>query len=376
VRSVLIGPVYPYRGGIAHYTTALAQALSAHKNNTLLVVSFRSQYPAWLYPGKSDRDPSNQPLHVKAEFLLDPLLPTTWLRAFWRIREFSPQQVIVNWWTTFWAPAFTFLVRWLRRDGIPVTYLIHNVIPHEAQPWDRLLARLALGPGSHFIVQADGEKQRLQRLLPRAHIHLVPHPVYDMFAGQRISRDNARNQLGLPQQGYVLLFFGIVRPYKGLDVLLQALARPELRSLQPVLLVAGEFWEDKTHYLEKAQLLGLSAQVRMEDRYIPNEEVPVFFSAADLLVAPYTGGTQSGAVKMAIGFGLPAVLSHHLADESMDSHIDNTVFLTEVNSPEGLARALVKALRFPSARLPTHGKNGGWDSLVNILEQYVEASSA
>ena len=195
------------------------------------------------------------------------------------------------------------------------------------------------------------------------------HPIYDMFAKHRQEPGPARAKLGLPDTGIVLLFFGIVRQYKGLSVLLQAMAQPELSSLQPALLVAGEFWEEKSRYLKQAQALGLSGQLRIEDRYILDEEVPLFFSAADLLVAPYTGGTQSGAVKMAMGFGLPAVVSQHLVDESMAAALGKSIFATPSGSPESLAKALLQAIQAPRGRVANHYGDNGWESLARILEQ-------
>jgi D-inositol-3-phosphate glycosyltransferase len=368
MKVVLIGPVYPYRGGIAHYTTLLAQALRA-RNHEVLLISFRRQYPHWLYPGKSDRDPSRPAKPIEAEFILDPLSPSSWRQAWRRIVEFNPQLVVFNWWTTFWGPAFASLSGWLKKDGFPVTFLIHNVMPHEPKPWDRILARWALQSGSGYIVQSEGESQRLLELLPKAHVILTSHPIYDMFAGNRLEPQAARATLGLPRTGIVLLFFGIVRQYKGLSVLLQAMGQPELSSLQPTLLVAGEFWEEKSRYLKQAQALGLSGQLRIEDRYIPDEEVPLFFSAADMLVAPYTGGTQSGAVKMAMGFGLPAVVSRHLVDDIILARSNETVFLADSGDPHNLARTISQALlapRVPPSNLPMENN---WSSLVETLEQ-------
>jgi D-inositol-3-phosphate glycosyltransferase len=368
MKVALIGPVYPYRGGIAHYTTLLAQALRA-RDHEVLLISFRRQFPQWLYPGKSDRDPSQLANPIEAEFTLDPMSLFSWRRARRRIADFSPQQVVFNWWTTFWGPSFACLAGWLRKDGYPVTFLIHNVMPHEPKPWDRLLARWTLQAGSGYIVQSEGERRRLLELMPNAHTILASHPIYDMFSERRMEPEAARANLGLPATGIVLLFFGIVRQYKGLSVLLQAMAQPELSSLQPALLVAGEFWEEKSRYLKQAQALGLSGQLRIDDRYIPDEEVPVFFSAADLLVAPYTGGTQSGAVKMAMGFGLPAVVSQHLVDESMAADLGRSIFATPSGSPEDLAKALVQAIQAPRAGAAAQARDSGWESLARILEQ-------
>ena len=139
----MIGPVYPYRGGIAHYTALLAQAL-LQSGHDLQMISFERQYPAFLYPGESDKDPSANAIHIPARYLLDPLYPWTWQRAVREIRAAGPQLVLFHWWSTFWGPAYAALSHTLRRST-PVVFLIHNVFPHEIKPWDRGLASLALG---------------------------------------------------------------------------------------------------------------------------------------------------------------------------------------------------------------------------------------
>ncbi|MFN7037626.1 MAG: glycosyltransferase, partial [Bellilinea sp.] len=210
MRIVLIGPVYPYRGGIAHYTTRLAQAIR-EEGHELLMVSFKRQYPRFLYPGKSDRDPSQEVERTKAEFVLDPLYPWTWQRALRQIKEFAPNMVVIQWWTTFWAPAFWWIARKLK-NACKVIFLIHNVIPHEARFFDEWLARWTLSEANGFIVQAESQREKLKKLLPWADPLLVEHPLYDQFAEKRMDKGEARRRLGLPEDRRVLLFFGIVRP--------------------------------------------------------------------------------------------------------------------------------------------------------------------
>jgi glycosyltransferase involved in cell wall biosynthesis len=308
MRLVLIGPVYPFRGGIAHYTTMLYRAVR-ERGHDVLLVSFKRQYPQWLFPGRSDRDPSKQPLKVEdVQYWIDSLNPLTWLATFWRVQRYRPDVLILQWWTTFLAPVWLVLGMlnciFLRK---PLVYICHNVLPHEERRWDPWVARAILRWGRQFIVQSAQEEKRLLGLMPRARVVAIPHPVYDMFADGKISQKEARERLGLPLNVPILLFFGIVREYKGLKDLLMALPRIREQLGRVIVLVTGEFWEDKQSYLEMIERLGIGDSVIIEDRYVLNEEVGLYFSATDALVAPYRQATGSGAVQMARGFGVPVI---------------------------------------------------------------------
>ena len=370
MKFVLVGPVYPYRGGIAHYTTMLAQTL-AKRGSQCHVVSFRRQYPRWLYPGKSDRDPSQKPLRVNAEYLLDPLYPWTWWQTARKIAEWKPDVVIFQWWTTFWAPAFAALAFLLRRREVKVLFVIHNVMPHEPRPWDRWLARLALRQGHSFLVQTGREKERLFSLLPQAQITMSPLPLYGMFADQRVPAAEARQRLGLPVGEPVILFFGIVRPYKGLRFAIEALAELRARNKTVYLLVAGEFWEDVMAYTRLIEQLGLSAQVRIDNRYIPNEEVGLYFSAADIFVAPYIGGTQSAAVKVALGFDLPVVISRAIVSEELENDVAHRLYWVDPKDVRALADAIERSVKESvPASAPAILSSGSneWEELATVIE--------
>ena len=368
MKITLVGPVYPFRGGIAHYTTLLGQEVQAKHN--LQMISFKRQYPAWLYPGQSDRDPSSHPLKVQAETILDPLNPLTWRATSQAIKAFNPECVVIMWWTTFWAPAFAYLARQMASQNIPVIYLVHNVLPHEARPWDRWLARLALQPGVGFIVQTNRENERLKTLLPKVASSVCPHPVYDMFASQHIPQAKARARLSLPTGATVILFFGIVRPYKGLRDLLEAFGKLQVQDDHLHLLIAGEIWGDPSVYQDRIESLGLVQKVTVDNRYIPNEEVPLFFSAADLFVAPYNAGTASGATKLALGFGLPAVVTRNIVDKTLQNHTDRDVFIAEPGNPDDLAHVVRHALEeIKAGRIQAVQDNRtGWDQLVAAIE--------
>ena len=321
-KVALIGPVFPYRGGIAHYTTSLAKTFQ-NQGHQLLLVSFKRQYPLWLYPGNSDKDPSTQSFEVDhPNYWIDSLNPITWGRSFWRIRAFAPQVIVLQWWTTFFAPIWLTIVLLNKFClSVPIVFICHNVFPHEERRIDRWIVWLLLQSSTHIIVQSDSEYELVISFLPHASVSVVPHPVYnmlatDVFSPERTDPAKARQLLGLESEQFVLLFFGIVRAYKGLPELLHALARVVDSYPNTLLLIAGEFWEEKKEYIHLIQKLGLENVVQIDDRYIPNEDVARYYAAADLLVAPYRRQTGSGVMQVATALELPVLTLNTLTQQS------------------------------------------------------------
>lgn len=366
MKVALIGPVYPFRGGIAHYTTALYGALSSLEHDVLLL-SFQRQYPTWLFPGDSDRDPSRSAQRIDdARFTLDSLNPLTWIAAFRQIARFRPDCLVLQWWTSFWAPLWLTLAL-LNRLALrsPLHIICHNVVPHDARPVDRWIARQVLRQGDRLLVHSEVERARLLRLLPSATVAVALMPTDSSVDVQRIERTEARRLLDLPLDTTVLLFFGIVRPYKGLDRLLRALPRIGARA-DVLLLVAGEFWESRADYDALIAELGIGERVRIDDRYVPNEEITLFFSAADLFVAPYRRSSNSGALGLAASLGLPIVTTRGLfgnernanANGDPPAHADEQVI-------DELVRDIVDALAGRGEQPPL--PQGDWPTLVRAL---------
>jgi D-inositol-3-phosphate glycosyltransferase len=359
MKIVIIGPVYPYRGGIAHTTTLLYRALGT-AGFQVSVVSFRRQYPRWLYPGKTDMDPSQVTLQVPATFPLDPIYPWTWWEAAHQIMALAPEAVIIEWWTTFWAPAFTILARLLRHKGLKVVYLVHNALPHEARFYDRWLARRALSQGQILVALSAREAARLQQLCPQVEVKQCELPTFEISA-TRLSMEEARSRLSLPVESKVLLFFGIVRPYKGLKVLLEGLAQVQAGGQTPYLMIAGEFWEDVGGYERLIEKLDLTGRVRITNRYIPNEEVGIYFSAANLFIAPYLEGTQSAAIQVALSYHLPVI-----ASESIAAGLPAGIRTFPNGDAAALAQAIRACLAFPPAPIPPTLTNP-WAGLIDAI---------
>ncbi len=309
-------------------------------------------------------------VELAAQYTLDPLYPWTWSRTSRTILDYQPQAVIIQWWTTFWAPAFSRLARALRKSNIPVIFIIHNVMPHEVKRWDTWLATLALSQGDRFIVQSNREDKRLRALLPKAEIETCPLPVFDLNQSKGLSKGAALKQIDFDPVGPVLLCFGIVRPYKGLQYAIQAVAR--LRELGQTyhLLVAGEIWEDKQLYIDLVHQLNLTNQVTFEDRYIPNEEIGNYFSAADVFLAPYVDGTQSAAIKLALGYGVPIVASDILADDLLTQ--SSRAFFVPPGDVTALLQAIESAVSLKGSMQPaTNLVEESWTRLVRMIEGMV-----
>lgn len=313
-RIILIGPMPPYRGGIARFSASLAEEL-VNAGHDVEVVSFSKQYPKILYPGKTEKDNSQNISPVSTVFLFSPLNLMDWRRTFEHIVSFQPDLVIYQWWTTFWAPATSWLIHKLKKASINTKILIHNAFPHESTWLDKRLTVWALRGGSSFVTMTEIQAEHIRRALKsQAEIVTAPHPVYKQFPVSGLSKVEIRKIIGLPLDTPLALFFGFVRPYKGLSVLLDAMAILKCWGSNLHLVVAGEFWDDQDAYENQITELGVQDMVTIRPGYIPEAEASLFFEAADIFVAPYLTGTQSGSVKVAMSYGLPMVVTDVIAD--------------------------------------------------------------
>ncbi len=366
-RLTLIGPVYPYRGGIAHFTTLLAGKL-LEDDFDVQVISFKSQYPAWLYPGKSDKDFSEGRIQTPAQFLLQPFNPFSWIKVIHAVRQFNPDQIVFQWWTTFWGPCYYFLLLWLKKY-IRMA-IVHNVLPHEIHFFDRWVAKAVLEKMNKIILMSEQEKKRLLEILKNNPITSVsPHPVYSLFPSVTVNQSQAREQLGIKEENQpVLLFFGLIRAYKGLKDLLVAIKRLKDNGIIVKLIIAGEFWENKNTYVALINELTIESQIIIYDEYIPDNMAGMIFKAADIFVAPYRSGTQSGVVKAALSFGLPIVMTEVIADKIMKDLFKN-VCIVPTSDPDFLVHGIRQALKykhFDTKEIQIIADES-WHNFVNII---------
>jgi glycosyltransferase involved in cell wall biosynthesis len=301
----LLGPAYPYRGGISHFTQMLAAGMQP--DHETLIISFTRLYPGLLFPGRTQYEHEGWRVRVDSPRLIDSINPLSWRRAARAVIEFKPDLVVVQWWHPFFGPAFRAIVSAVKRHAkVPSVYLCHNVLPHESSRLDRFAVRWGLGTADACLVQSEEDRRKLQGILPDMPVAVHPHPMYTQFATGNMTREEARRRLEV--EGRVLLFFGLVRAYKGLKTLLAAYARVA-DKLDATLLVVGEFYESRKPYDALIESLGIAKRTRVIDRYIPDDEVALYFSAADVVVLPYKAATQSGITQTAFAFECPVIVT-------------------------------------------------------------------
>lgn len=310
MKICIIGPTYPYRGGIAHYTTLLVKHVQ-EAGHRIKLYSYTRQYPKFLFPGKSDKDPSATTLRVPCEYIVDPINPLTWWRVYRRIRRDAPDLLILQWWVPYWTPSLAVISHLIKHyTRIKIVYVCHNVTPHEESgTLDHRLAWVVLKRGDAFIVHSEQDRRKLLSLLPKALVWRTNLPTYEEFqhlSAQNQSVEPLRTELQLDGK-HVLLFFGFVRPYKGLEYLIQALPLALKQIPNIHLLVVGEFWGSKLGYIRYAEQAGVLEHMTIIDEYVPNEVIGTYFDAADVVVLPYVSATQSAVVQLAFGFGKPVI---------------------------------------------------------------------
>lgn len=372
MKIIILGTSYPMRGGIAHYVALLYKTLR-QRDHEVQIISFKRQYPSIFFPGKTQHDSSKEIEPIPSQPLLDSIGPLSWLRTFLEIHRQQPDLIIFKYWLPFFAPAYAsiaFLTRLFTRTK--VLYICDNIVPHERKLGDTLLNRLGLAFVDYFIVQSSIVRSDLLRFRPQANFKEVPHPVYEIFK-QNYTSEAARQKLGISLDEQVLLFFGYVRAYKGLSHLIEAL--PLVQKQMPVkLLVAGEFYDDRAKYLRQIEQLGLQNSVQIYDDYIPNEEVGLYFAAANVVVLPYISATQSGIVQIAYNYNKP-VITTDVGGLPEAVAQDVTGLVVPAQDVQALAQAVIRFFKEKKEEPYTENikeqkKQFSWERLAVAIEDF------
>nr|MBD3622785.1 glycosyltransferase [Sunxiuqinia sp.] len=297
----IIGPAYPFRGGLASYNERLAQEFQ-NQGHRVEIETFTIQYPGILFPGKSQYVDGKAPEHLKIKRTVNSINPLNWLRIGTRIRREKPDLLMVRYWLPFMAPALGTICRIVRKNKhTKVICLADNIVPHEKRPGDHLLTAYFMKSIDGMVAMSQSVLNDINRFNPRLPRALCPHPLFDNF-GERIEQSKAKKLLHLELETSYLLFFGFIRDYKGLDILLKAFADQRLIERPVKLIIAGEFYTKPDPYLKLLADLNLNERVILHTDFIPNEKVNQYFSAADLVVQPYKSATQSGVTQIGYHF--------------------------------------------------------------------------
>lgn len=310
MKVVILGPAWPYRGGIAAFSERLARQYQSEGHEVHLV-TFTLQYPSFLFPGKTQYSTEPAPEGMKISRLMSSINPFSWLRAGRRIRKEKPDLIVSAYWLPFMAPCLGSVLRCAKRKCTRRVAILHNLIPHEHRFGDRMFSNWFVHSCDAFITLSRSVLDEIDEFDPKRQRPrtFCPHPLYDHY-GELLERGVALQQLGLRENQRYVLFFGFIREYKGLDLLLDAMADERMEQLGVKLIVAGEFYGDSRPYIDRISRLEIGDRVVMHTDFIPDHEVNRYFCAADLVVQPYKSATQSGVSQIAYHFEKPMVVTH------------------------------------------------------------------
>jgi len=375
MRISVIGPTYPFRGGISQYTSLLVKSLRQQQDDVQFL-SFSRQYPSWLYPGSSDKDPSSSMITFeKPDVVFDAINPIAWWNLSKAIWDHKSDLVILPWTVAYWGPYYYIFLKSLHiRAETQSLFICHNVFEHESTWLKNKLSRKVLSLANFFITQSYWDKANLLNWIGyqrQKQIKVSPHPIYDHLTSTSVDKVSARIKLKLKSER-ILLFFGFIREYKGLRFLLESI--PLILKHFPIhLVIAGEAWDDVERYKKNVQTLNLKDKVSFHDHYIPNEDVSNYFVAADLVVVPYTSASQSGIIQLAYGFQRPVVVSKVGGLPEVVVH-EKTGYIVEPGSSSQIANSVIHFFStgqesVMSKHIKAKQKNYSWLEMVKTIDE-------
>lgn len=307
---VILGSAWPLRGGgLSTFNERLARELIS-EGHKVSIYTFSLQYPTFLFPGKSQYSTEKAPADLNIKQAVNSINPLNWIKVGNELRKLQPDIIIVRYWLPFMGPALgTILRRAGKNKHTRIICIADNIVPHEKRPGDKMLTRYFLKSTDAFVTLSEKVLADLRVFEPEKKAIYIPHPLYDNF-GDPVEKVEARKWLGLAETGKLILFFGFIRHYKGLDLLFRAMAEEKIKKSGIRLLVAGEFYEDPQPYLKLIEELNIADQVIMRTSFIKDDEVRFYCSAADLIVQPYRHATQSGVTPLAYHFEKPMIVTN------------------------------------------------------------------
>ena len=307
-KLVIIGPAWPLRGGLAAFDEKLATTFTSLGIDSS-IETFSLQYPSFLFPGKTQYSDSPAPQDVKIHVSVNSINPFNWIKVGWKIRTAKPDLVIVRYWLPFLAPCLGTILRIIKGNKkTKIIAIVDNMIPHEKRFGDYFFTKYFAGAVDAFITMSDKVSVDVKTFSHKP-ILLSPHPIFDHF-GAPITKDAARKLLGIDANEKVILFFGFIRKYKGLDLLLNAMSQDGIKKLGIKLMIVGEFYEDASTYEDLINKLGIREQVILHTQFVPDEDVKKYVCSADFIIQPYRNATQSGVTPLAYHFEKPMLVTN------------------------------------------------------------------
>ena len=309
MKILIVGPAWPYRGGIADFDERIAREY-IKKGDEVEIFTFTLQYPSFLFPGKTQYSPDPRPEDLDIKRKVNSINPFNWIKVGRELKKKNADLLIIKFWLPLMAPCFGTIARIVKGNGkTKVVSILDNIIPHEHRPGAKILSKYFVSSIDAFIAMSKSVYDDLKSLNDKKPCLLSPHPIYDNF-GTAVSREEAIGSLGLDPSAKYMLFFGFIRDYKGLDILLKAVADERIKNSDIKLIVAGEFYNNSEKYFEMEKQLGLEGKIIWRTDFIADEQVKNYFCASDIIVQPYKTATQSGVTQIAYHFEKPMLVTN------------------------------------------------------------------
>jgi D-inositol-3-phosphate glycosyltransferase len=368
MKIAILGTAFPFRGGLAAFNERLARAYQ-NQGDEVKIFTFTTQYPNFLFPGASQFSETAAPSDLHIERCLSSINPISWLKTARKIKQFAPDILIVKFWLPFMGAAFGAVLRRINKN-CKIICVVDNIIPHEKRIGDKPLTKYFIKPVQGFLCMSHSVVEDFKQFNTKAPILFSPHPIYDY--GQLLPKNEAKEKLGFNKSDNIILFFGIIRDYKGLDWLLEAFSKTSYKQYNFKLLVAGEFYTDDKPYRTLIEKLNLGEHLILHDKFIKDDDVHLYFNSADVVVQPYKHATQSGVTQIAFHFekpmivtdvgGLAEIVPHGKAGYVVKPNVEAIAGAIEhffVNDKEAIFIAGVQDEK----------KKYGWDIFIKELEK-------
>lgn len=368
MKIIIIGPAHPLRGGgMATFNERLAQAFQADGHFTA-IWTFSLQYPSFLFPGKSQYTTEPAPIDISIRVCINSINPWNWIKVGRQLKKERPDIIVVRFWLPFMAPCLGTLLRIAKKNKFSkVICIADNVVPHEKRIGDHLLTQYFMSVPDAFITMSKQVQEDVKKFSSKP-ARYVPHPLYDNF-GEAISKQEARRRLSLGEHEFVILFFGFIRKYKGLDLLLSAMPKIISAIPQVKLMIAGEFYDDPKKYESLILSLGISSHILLHTSFIANDQIKNYFCAADIVVQPYKNATQSGVTPLAYHFELPMMVTQvgALADMVPDAVVGK---VAEPTAPDIAEKIIMMYQAGTQSYIPAireQKKQYSWQNMVDAI---------